>query len=187
MTTDDLAAALHACAAGLYPLEAGVALLIAEGTFLRRDDFSGRFIEHGTSSGIAMAATDWDAAVTALNAGANDKLAQTDRRTTQTVDLAMPTIRGGRSVLEASCQVRWGLFRMPFAHHACDHPASRLLLPPVRPRGPRAPWRHLLTGQGDPHTPPSEQPTGFVQHNKIENEFRESAGGRGWRVRTFAV
>jgi hypothetical protein len=29
-------------------------------------------------------------------AGANDKLAQTDRRTTQTVDLAMPTIRGGR-------------------------------------------------------------------------------------------
>jgi hypothetical protein len=69
---------------------------------------------------------------------------------------------------------------MPFAHHACDHPASRLLPPPVRPRGPRAPWRHLLTGQGDPHTPPSEQPTGFVQHNKIENEFRESANASSW-------
>ena len=69
MTTDELTAALHACAAGLYPLEAGVALLIAEGTFLRRDDFTGRFIEHGTSSRTAMAAIDWDAAVTALNAG----------------------------------------------------------------------------------------------------------------------
>jgi hypothetical protein len=69
MTTDELTAALHACAAGLYPLEAGVALLIAEGTFLRRDDFTGRFIEHGTSSGTAMAAIDWDAVVTALHAG----------------------------------------------------------------------------------------------------------------------
>jgi hypothetical protein len=37
MTTDDLTAALRACAAGLYPLEAGVALLIANGTFLHRD------------------------------------------------------------------------------------------------------------------------------------------------------
>ena len=45
MTTDELTAALHACAAGLYPLKAGVALLIAEGTFLRRDDFTSRFIE----------------------------------------------------------------------------------------------------------------------------------------------
>ena len=69
MTTDELTAALHACAAGLYPLEAGVALLIAEGTFLRRGDFTTRFIEHGTSSGTAMAAIDWDGAITALHAG----------------------------------------------------------------------------------------------------------------------
>ncbi len=69
MTTDELTTALHACAAGLYPLEAGVALLIASGAFLHRPDFAGRFIEHGTSSGTAMAAIDWDAAVTALNAG----------------------------------------------------------------------------------------------------------------------
>jgi hypothetical protein len=69
MTTDKLTTALHACAAGLYPLEAGVALLIASGAFLHRPDFAGRFIEHGTSSGTAMAAIDWDAAVTALNAG----------------------------------------------------------------------------------------------------------------------
>jgi hypothetical protein len=67
MTTDELTAALHACAAGLCPLEAGVALLAAEGTFLRRSDFTGRFIEHG--SGTAMAAIGWDAAVAALQAG----------------------------------------------------------------------------------------------------------------------
>ena len=36
MTADDLTAALHACAAGLYPLEAGVTLLISNGTFLHR-------------------------------------------------------------------------------------------------------------------------------------------------------
>jgi hypothetical protein len=69
MTTDDLAAALRACAAGIYPLEAGVALLIANGTFLHRDDFTSRFIDHGTSNGTAMAAIDWDAAATALTSG----------------------------------------------------------------------------------------------------------------------
>jgi hypothetical protein len=69
MTTDDLTRALHACAAGLYPLEAGVALLTGNGTFLHRDDFTSRFIQHGTSSGTPMAAIDWDAAITALHAG----------------------------------------------------------------------------------------------------------------------
>ena len=69
MTTTTLAAALTGCAAGLYPLEAGVALLIAEGTFLDRSDFTSHFIEHGTSGGTPMAAVDWDAAITALNGG----------------------------------------------------------------------------------------------------------------------
>ena len=69
MTTDELTAALHSCASGLYPLEAGVALLISSGAFLRRSDFTARFIEHGTSNGIAMAAIDWEAAVTALGSG----------------------------------------------------------------------------------------------------------------------
>jgi hypothetical protein len=36
MTTTSLATALRACSAGLYPLEAGVGLLIANGTFLHR-------------------------------------------------------------------------------------------------------------------------------------------------------
>lgn len=72
MTTDDLAAALHACAAGYYPLEAGVALLTSNGAFLHRDDFISRFIEHGTSisDGVtSMAAIDWEAAITALHVG----------------------------------------------------------------------------------------------------------------------
>ncbi len=71
MTTDDLTAALRACAAGLYPIEAGVALLTANGTFLRRDDFTSRFIETGTSISdgtTLMANINWDAAITALHA-----------------------------------------------------------------------------------------------------------------------
>jgi len=72
MTADDLTAALRACAAGLYPLEAGVALLIANGTFLHRDDFTSRYITVATSISdgtTPMAAIDWDAAITALHAG----------------------------------------------------------------------------------------------------------------------
>jgi hypothetical protein len=66
MTTTSLATALRACAAGLYPLEAGVALLIANGSFLHRDDFTSRFVIHGTTS---TAAVDWHAATAALTAG----------------------------------------------------------------------------------------------------------------------
>jgi hypothetical protein len=72
MTTDELTAALRACAAGLYPLEAGVALFTAEGTFLRRDDFTSRFIAVGTSTSdgaTLLAAIDWHAVITALQAG----------------------------------------------------------------------------------------------------------------------
>ena len=69
MATDDLTGALHACAAGLLPLEAGVALLASNGVFLRRDDFTSRFIQHGTSCGTHRAVIDWDAAITALQAG----------------------------------------------------------------------------------------------------------------------
>jgi hypothetical protein len=69
MTTTGLANALRACAAGLYPLEAGVGLFIANGTFLHRDDFTSRFIHHGASGGIPMAAIDWKAAATTLADG----------------------------------------------------------------------------------------------------------------------
>jgi len=40
VTTDHLTATLRACAAGLCPLEAGVAPFASNGTFLRRHDFS---------------------------------------------------------------------------------------------------------------------------------------------------
>lgn len=69
MDTDHLATALMACATGIYATEAGVNLLIANGTFLHRDDFASRFVQHGTTRGTPMAAIDWDAAITALNAG----------------------------------------------------------------------------------------------------------------------
>ncbi len=72
MTTSGLAAALRACAAGLYPLEAGAGLLIAHDVFLRRGDFTDRFIRHGisiTDGATEMAEIDWDAAITALEAG----------------------------------------------------------------------------------------------------------------------
>ena len=72
MTTDDLTTALRAYAGGLLPLEAGVSLLVSNGTFLQRDDFTSRFIEHGISicDGTSpMAAIDWDAAITALHVG----------------------------------------------------------------------------------------------------------------------
>ena len=64
-------AALRACAAGLYPAEAGIELLISHDCFLHRDDFAG-FVHTATSitdGTTPMAQIDWDAAITALRAG----------------------------------------------------------------------------------------------------------------------
>jgi hypothetical protein len=94
MTADDLTAALRACAAGLYPLEAGTALLIANGTFLHRGDFTSRFIETGISISdgtTLMAAIDWDAAIAALHAG------------------ELPCSGGERRVLELSASLSGGI------------------------------------------------------------------------------
>jgi hypothetical protein len=70
--TGQLDQALRACAAGIYPAEAGVGLLIGHGTWLHRRDFTGPFVHTGVSlaDGItAMAEVDWAAAITALDAG----------------------------------------------------------------------------------------------------------------------
>ena len=88
MDTDVLAAALRACAAGLLPLEAGTELLIVNATFLRRADFTTRFICHGTSDGTPTAAIDWDAAITALDTG------------------GLPCSGGERRILQLSAQPR---------------------------------------------------------------------------------
>ena len=62
--TDTTAAALRACAAGLYPDEAGTELLISHGGFLRRSDFT------SFSDGITpMAQINWDALHGALTNG----------------------------------------------------------------------------------------------------------------------
>jgi hypothetical protein len=63
MTASSLPAALRA-AEGLYVLEAATGLIIAHGAWLERDDFA-CFIHHGTGT----AAIDWEAAITAMDAG----------------------------------------------------------------------------------------------------------------------
>jgi len=64
-----LARSLRACAAGVYPDEAGVELLINHDVFLHRDDFTSRFVEPGTriTDGTQLAAVDWPAAISALD------------------------------------------------------------------------------------------------------------------------
>ena len=64
MTASSLPAALRAGAEGLYTLEAAAGLIIAHGTWLARDDFA-RFIHRGAET----AAIDWEAAISALDAG----------------------------------------------------------------------------------------------------------------------
>ena len=75
MTTLDprrLGDALRAGARGIHPLEAGTGLLIDCGSWLHREDFTSQFIAVDTSisdGATLLAATDWEAAVTALRAG----------------------------------------------------------------------------------------------------------------------
>jgi hypothetical protein len=67
-----LPAALRAAASGIHPLEAGTSLLIDCGCWLHREDFTGQFVTTATSisDGTTLLATiDWEAAITALDAG----------------------------------------------------------------------------------------------------------------------
>ena len=60
-------------------------------TASERDDFTTRFIEHGTRDGTPMAAIDWDAAITALNAG------------------ELPCSAGERRILKAAASIAAGI------------------------------------------------------------------------------
>jgi hypothetical protein len=71
MTASSLTAALRAGADGLYTLEAAAGLIIAHGSWLAREDFR-CFITVGTSitgPGTELASIDWEAAISALDAG----------------------------------------------------------------------------------------------------------------------
>ena len=112
MNVNDLAAALRAFAAGLCPVEAGVALLISNGTFLHRDDFTSRFISHATSGTTPMAVIDWAAATAALHVG------------------EMPCSGGERRILQLSASLAAGIpvDLRDTVTGLDDHNAARLLV-----------------------------------------------------------
>jgi hypothetical protein len=68
---DDLAAALRACAKGLFRAEAAVELLIGHASWLRRPDFLEIAVEFGEGivDGVVPAAVDWESAVAGLDTG----------------------------------------------------------------------------------------------------------------------
>jgi len=71
MTASSLPAALRAGADGLCAIEAATGLVIANASWLARDDFA-RFTHVGTSitdPRTELAGIDWQAAITALDAG----------------------------------------------------------------------------------------------------------------------
>lgn len=71
MTDSQLQEALRAGADGLYALEAGTRMILAHGTWPAREDF--RCFVHVADSiadpGTELASIDWEAAITALDAG----------------------------------------------------------------------------------------------------------------------
>jgi len=70
-TSTTLEAALRAAALGLDPDTAGTELIISNGAWLRRHDFTTRFITRPASGfdGYQLAEIDWAAAVAAINTG----------------------------------------------------------------------------------------------------------------------
>ncbi|MGD0246842.1 MAG: hypothetical protein ABSB59_41830 [Streptosporangiaceae bacterium] len=68
----DLPGALTASAVGIHSLEAAAEFIIGCGCWLHRDDFTSRFITagpDGDDAGTMMASIDWEAAISALDAG----------------------------------------------------------------------------------------------------------------------
>ena len=65
-------------------------------TFLRRGDLTGRFIEHGTSSGTAMAAIDWDGLAGGIPVDLLDAATDLDDRNIQRLVTAIRHASGKR-------------------------------------------------------------------------------------------
>ena len=153
MTTDDLTAALRACAAGLYPLEAGIALLISNGTFLHRDDFTSRFIDHGTSDGTPMAAIDWDAAITALTSG------------------KLPCSGGERRILQLSASLAAGIpVNLRDTVTGLDDDNTARLVTAIRhATGKRLRRLHHLQRERGRHRSDRITPFRFLAHKRLEN------------------
>jgi hypothetical protein len=122
----DLTAALRACATGIYPVEAGVALLISNRTFLHRGDFTSQFISHGTSGGTPMAAIDWDAVTAALQTG------------------ELPCSGGERRILQLSANIAAGAPGQSPRHRHRARPRQR------RPAAHRDPARNRKARQCPP-------------------------------------
>ncbi len=94
--TAALTAALRACAAGLYHSEAGTELIIRHGTFLARPDFAACICADSSfADGTPMAWIDWDAAITALQAG------------------NLPASSGERSILQLAASIANGNLNPP--------------------------------------------------------------------------
>jgi hypothetical protein len=71
MTRLPAATALRVHARGLYPVEAAVEILIDHATWLRRNDFTTRFVHTTTNvtNEPVMASIDWPAAIASLDSG----------------------------------------------------------------------------------------------------------------------
>ena len=134
MDADQLATALRASAAGFYPLEAGTELLIDKGTFLRRDDFTTRFVHHGTSEAIPMAAIDWDAAINALASGGLPCSGGERRILQLAASLAAGTLISLRDTVTGIDDANIALFVTAIGHASGKRPQSsgRSLRPPAR-------------------------------------------------------
>jgi hypothetical protein len=130
---NDLAAALRNCTTGLLALEAGVALLISNGTFLYREDFASRFIQHGNSDRTPTAAIDWNAVITALASG------------------DLPCSGGERPILQVSASLAAGI-----PASARPSPASTTTTPPdCSPRSAPQPEHEPRTADIDSRHPRS--------------------------------
>lgn len=116
--------ALRACAHGIYPLEAGVDLLIAHASWLHRDDFVDAFLHTDTSSidGTELASIDWTGAVAALDTG------------------ALPSSGGEQRMLRLAASIADGT---PVNLHdtltGLDHPNTRLVITAVMHASGRRP------------------------------------------------